>query len=95
MYLLNHDANEGFFSPVETGIPKFNILQRWEKKVWNYKKLFDSRSIKIESWFIHFGMVHFDTEKDNFCFSLTEKKMFTKSHAPKVEGYPRTMVCVL
>lgn len=79
----------GLFSPVETGIPKFNILQRGKKKVWNYKKLFDSRSIKTELWFIHFSMAHFDTEKDKFCFSLTEKKMFTKSHAPKVEGYPQ------
>ena len=74
---------------METGIPKFNILQRGKKKVWNYKKLFDSRSIKTELWFIHFSMAHFDTEKDKFCFSLTEKKMFTKSHAPKVEGYPQ------
>lgn len=90
LYLLNHGANEDFFfSPVETGIPMFDILLRGKKKVWNYKKALVSRNIKTELWFIRFSMAHFDTEKDKFCFSLNrkEKKMFTKSHAPKVERY--------
>lgn len=87
LYLLHHDANEGFFSCGNRN-SKVQHLAEVEKNL-ELQETLDSRSIKIESWFVHFSMVHFDTEKDNYCFSLTEKKMFTKSHAPKVEGYPQ------